>query len=902
MDTEISKVSPVTSAARDAIKRKSAYSLPTNPSERGMSEAEIKRAFWAPVTESAFSVLSELDRVAEQTNQGLSVLENRGEERLTLAKEYTKEQILSYRTALAEARRETAEQAGRVAEAERILTQTLLPTVRSLQSEKAEKNNTETAGTFCHRGDLTVSGAAETANLRVSGTIANPRLQAAYETLAENKAGLLALRSEAYGRIRAFCLPDFLSLVDFLRNGGFGTATVTLPAQAGGGRVYASDLRTGDILYIQEEGVPDFWWIATDSAEGADTHSYGGTVYPLVGYASSGGDVAGRVVPLESDYAVVAAEAVSASASARDAARSASESAVSAGEASVFAAQADQARLLAEKQTTEVRALLATWYPVRTEAELRLAAQSGIPNISLSRGADITLTKRITFPCGTVLRGNGATIRRATGYEDVLLEFAENCRVSNLTVDGNREAMVSPAWSRTIEITVRENCVIEQVTVQDGNEAIICYGGDCRVENCRLLNCGGNGIHFSGADRVRVADCKVIGANKRSGMGHENGCIIWSNECRYIDCENNYCEDGLAGFGSLDSACNSYAKILGNTVRNCTYAVNAEFGSQLAEGMHHLTVSDNQFFDSGMVLVSRTVPVSRIEGVVISDNMCRNTVIRLQGVFRPTVMGNNLDNRGLSVQNSSVALQGCVGAVVSGNTVIDRYLGIYIADESPDAVCTGNQVSSVYRGIMIGEKCHNSVVVGNRIRQTETGKDGDYGIFLLNARNVKISENVISLYGGIGILVGSHVTCTGNTILMAEDTGIAIRCYGGEHAYIVTQNMTNATFAVSTGENSVIEDNLINDYNDFFTVTFALTHLLAEGGGKAMTYDAYTCLLAAEEGYCLPECVSVSAGDTVLSTDMDYTYDAQSGKLTVFAVRDNLTVTATAAEEEKEEI
>ena len=53
---------------KNAIKQLSAYSLPNNPSERGITPEQIKKRFYDPILSSAASALCEIDRVVRETN------------------------------------------------------------------------------------------------------------------------------------------------------------------------------------------------------------------------------------------------------------------------------------------------------------------------------------------------------------------------------------------------------------------------------------------------------------------------------------------------------------------------------------------------------------------------------------------------------------------------------------------------------------------------------------------------------------------------------------------------------------------------------------------------------------------------------------------------------------------
>ncbi len=66
-------INKVSEKTKDAIKRKSAYSLPDRPSDQGMKPDEIKRAFWQPIVDVTNSTIAELDRVIDEINNSSDV-------------------------------------------------------------------------------------------------------------------------------------------------------------------------------------------------------------------------------------------------------------------------------------------------------------------------------------------------------------------------------------------------------------------------------------------------------------------------------------------------------------------------------------------------------------------------------------------------------------------------------------------------------------------------------------------------------------------------------------------------------------------------------------------------------------------------------------------------------------
>ena len=70
--SELSKVNKGSETTKSAIKRKSAQTLPNNPSARGYSAEEIKRRFYQPIIDATNSALTEIDRVVEEVNNAIT--------------------------------------------------------------------------------------------------------------------------------------------------------------------------------------------------------------------------------------------------------------------------------------------------------------------------------------------------------------------------------------------------------------------------------------------------------------------------------------------------------------------------------------------------------------------------------------------------------------------------------------------------------------------------------------------------------------------------------------------------------------------------------------------------------------------------------------------------------------
>lgn len=535
---------------------------------------------------------------------------------------------------------------------------------------------------------------------------------------------------------------------------------------------------------------------------------------------------------------------------------------------------------------------------VNTLEELKTALTNGLSPIAINNTAILEVSSTITIPANTTLMGNGATIKRATGFEGVLIQMLANSIVKDLIIDGNRTAMVSPTWDKTIDIATREKCIVENITINNGNEAIVVYEDDVLVKGCKITNCGGNGIHFSGANRVRVEDCVVIGANKRSGMGHENGCIIWSNSCNYIVCENNYCEDGIAGFGSIDSFNNSNLKILGNTVKDCTYAVE---GRNLTSGInnkqHDIIISNNHFINSVQILLQCTNPDDAdTQNIVISNNIFDNTYISIKSFYGVAISGNTIN----TLSNFAIFLGGCPFANIIGNNLKSDNYTIYLEKSANYCSIVGNTIITNGSAIYMAS-AERATVSNNVIRQTLQaiikGRTNNIIIVSNTTWGCIFNGNILSVYTTSDAIsaLGKSDIATDNIFDHANNTGVSIRVWGGGNSFIVKNNISNATFQVSTGTNSVVENNLTGSpRTDFYDVTFALTGITTDGYAKILKEDDYECTLTAESGKTLPTSITVVEGETTLTANKHYTYDNTTGKLTVYGVDGALTITAIA--------
>ena len=83
---EVTLVKKVSAETKSAITRKSAQTLPINPSERGYSAEEIKRRFYQPIIDAANSSIAEIDRVVDEVNTALEQVDGNLEDFIETSK------------------------------------------------------------------------------------------------------------------------------------------------------------------------------------------------------------------------------------------------------------------------------------------------------------------------------------------------------------------------------------------------------------------------------------------------------------------------------------------------------------------------------------------------------------------------------------------------------------------------------------------------------------------------------------------------------------------------------------------------------------------------------------------------------------------------------------------------
>lgn len=474
----------------------------------------------------------------------------------------------------------------------------------------------------------------------------------------------------------------------------------------------------------------------------------------------------------------------------------------------VILARGNEANLKARLDKTDAQLADIVSLPQSEDTISLQAAISKGGKISLKKGKTYIVNARLTIPDNTEIDGNFATIKRADAVNITLLKMGTNCVIKNLIIDGNKDLQVNPTWSTCIEIETGLNSIVENVVINNGNEAIVSYYDNVTIRDCKITNCGGNGIHFSGSNNTHVDHCFVKNTNLKSGMGHEDGCIIWSNECQNITCTNNTVENGISGFGSIDSIDDSNVKIIGNTILNCRTSA---FDLRLPNlALENIIITNNRIFNSKVVDIWNTQnpPATTLENAIFSNNIIIDTIVYLTRV-NGVICTSNIIKSKADTTNIILIITGCNDIICANNLVEGGAYGIYV-----DGTCSNITVNSntcknqITTGIRMNTANPNVSFSANKVSNNANAGASYYGIVIQNGcKSVGNELNIVK--GAFGILAPSTGGIIKDNIIKTDALVPSIKIYGGSTGLIVVGNVYNTDMAAPA---DLTGNTVVNNY------------------------------------------------------------------------------------------
>lgn len=398
--------------------------------------------------------------------------------------------------------------------------------------------------------------------------------------------------------------------------------------------------------------------------------------------------------------------------------------------------------------------------------------------ITAINGNQITVTGNFTksFPNGGTVVANFGLIR--IGAE------RENIKIFGLELDGNRannDTYLNWQTQASLVGGGRKCGVFRDLYIHDSQADGIILGGEGTVvENCRIIDSGGNAIHLSGAKGCKIVNnhCKnatlsIDGTDNTTGPDHAEGVITFSSLIEDALIDGNYLENGRTCIGGIGSYDNSDITITNNTMRGATlYAIEFRTSETASPYLRNLIVSNNRFYDCAPVSLENnqsgaTAYETGNRNVVFSNNILVNTRLNTTRLKHATIEGNIFELTG-NTTNTIMYVSRCRSLTVSNNHFIGGRYGVFLG-YSPDS------------GLEID--CSDVLINSNEFRNQY---DASISAATENGtvyRNVKIHNNTILIESGaamsgyVGIYAGSG-TLTAHNTLNIKGGSIGIRCFG----------------------------------------------------------------------------------------------------------------------------
>lgn len=405
---------------------------------------------------------------------------------------------------------------------------------------------------------------------------------------------------------------------------------------------------------------------------------------------------------------------------------------------------------------------------------------------------------------------------------------ANRVSVLGLELDGNRSANTSLAkWEVHAAVRLASDYgLVEACYLHDEVcEGVYAGGAAISVVGNTIVNCGGNGIHFSGcagaeASGNYIKNCNILG----TAPGHADGLICFSNATEYTHVVNNYLDTGIGGVASIDSDDNSSVVITGNIIRSCTTtAIEGIFPSTTKGGK--CVISNNLIYDSVQVSLNFTPSFAAGSGPyswTFSGNYLSNTRLTLAKGFDLLVQGNIISLPSDTV-NPCISVAECQRASILGNQITGGGNGLYISGANTYGLkISGNTILNNYqRGINFdgASSGRGNSIEGNTILVESTYTTNGTYIGMTLPNNWSVLNNVMDIQttstqacilcpnGAAGV---NGAVVQGNVIRSSSIT-YDIRANGGSQNNFIVGNYT--TKAVSNGggaSNTVAGNYIIN--------------------------------------------------------------------------------------------
>ncbi len=409
----------------------------------------------------------------------------------------------------------------------------------------------------------------------------------------------------------------------------------------------------------------------------------------------------------------------------------------------------------------------------------------------------------ITSIVGNVITVDLPFVGVFTGTKNVyqgyhLIKTADDCAIRDLVIDGNRANWSFYRFEQTTDIGIYgdRNRISECHIHDSAGEAVTVFAGDYpHFVSLFIDNTNGNGIHLAQTAYPLVAFCQVIGVNLDTSVGHADGCIIASNNVSDATIVGNYCQQGISGIGSFDSALNSHVTICDNTIRDCT-GTGLDLVTGSDEATTNMVITGNRIYGSVKVALQGVFGATQFPGrTVFADNLLENTYLQVYRCNNVAVH-DNIVNGPANVTNIAIEVFDCKDVSVHHNQLVGFDVGVTTDGSRSENIAIEQNILRGQRSRGLFSNFAGGVNVSieqNRILNA-AGCQSSYDA-IIGRDECKIEGNQIRLAAGVaahsGIYAKEGARVRANTVI-----------HGGATASIITDGGQTAA--------TIIEDNYIS--------------------------------------------------------------------------------------------
>lgn len=435
---------------------------------------------------------------------------------------------------------------------------------------------------------------------------------------------------------------------------------------------------------------------------------------------------------------------------------------------------------------------------------------SDCPKITSIVGDVITTDVQYRFYNGTGTMTSPVSI--CTQYD--LLNTAEDSTVRDLKIDGNNSNWTRARWETCTDIGISgHNSTLDNVIIRNSpGEAIMQHGAfapdelrNTRILGVRVYNAKGNGIHLSGCIGTLIDGFYVDGSNLDADIGHQDGCVAFSNGVKHVQIRNFHLNNGKNGVGGMRALDSSRVIIQGGVITNAREQAISSVTSGTGSFIDVL-IDSVKIYDSIKLYVGKENDTNGVfpSNWVISNCMLYNTRIEVQHV-------DNISITGCLIDLTGDAVNACVAFFMGGrnNSLTDCILlngkhGVIIGGDAFVTIENCTLDGQTDTGVNPYDSTANVVVSDSTIRAGTNAIAGYIGVKCQSKTIVK--NTAFEVDHGTSIhFSGNNAIAFGNVIRMAS--GTSIKAYGGSSGMMAINNFVTVPVSNGGGASNTFVDN-----------------------------------------------------------------------------------------------